>query len=511
MSYFIRLRDKIYGPFDEARLKKMRDTGKIGRTTDISEDGIVWQPAGASGILYPSTRPSTPSAVVVEPEPWFYSVDGSEGYGPVSESVIVESLRSGRLGQGSYVWREGERARPLRSVPEFSVFFPDRAAPSSMSNPVLLFGIVAVSFLAMACIVVGIMLVRGGSSTSGPSVSSSSSTEKIIEKAEPSVARIQGEHGSGTGFLIQPGILATNQHVIDGELIERVKIHFPSVSDHRKGPYDTKLLYYDADRDIAFLEIKSALPSLSLVENHRFKRGQDIIAIGSPGALENAVNIGVLSSEVVIDDQDYYQLGISINPGNSGGPVLDRRGRVIGIATLKSGIQEGIAFCIPAADIRDALSKMKRLSESDRARNNSRHRAEVALKMLFKANAACSKCMMAYDASIKIALDRGMSPNAAINAVSEIIDKEMAAVQYIYLDDVEKELEKIQKDGRLPQDFRIKFAEFYANCMEIKSYVDNPRGTVASYKAKMIELVDTGDRLYRQLTAMLGILAEENE
>ena len=402
----------------------------------------------------------------------------------------------------------------------------------SGTKPYVLFGGIGAVLVVLLCIL-GIVIGRSGRSTTGTSpvtentattkdtekggetavatppasssTSTSSTTEEIVEKVEQSIARIEGQYSSGTGFLIRPRILATNYHVISKEFLERAKIVFPSVSEKQKGPFNAKLLYADADRDIAFLGVESTLPVLSLAKEHQFKRGQDIIVVGSPGELENAVNIGVLSSEKEIDNQKYYQLGISINPGNSGGPVMNRNGSVIGIATLKSTEQEGIAYCIPVAHVLEALDNMEKLTESEKANNNSRHRAAVALRMLAVVNFICRDSMKEYDIWMKAAMDRGLSANDGIKLAAEKIDERMDQVQYIFLDNVERELDKIQKDSKLPKEFRIKLAEFYSNCMEIKSYVDNPRGNYDSYKKKMIELADTGDRLHRQLLLLLEV------
>ena len=83
--------------------------------------------------------------------------------------------------------------------------------------------------------------------------------EEIIEQVEHSVARIEGPGGSGSGFLVRPQILATNYHVIESLFLEQVEVIFPSATGKEKGPFGAKLLYADAERDIAFLSIESTL------------------------------------------------------------------------------------------------------------------------------------------------------------------------------------------------------------------------------------------------------------
>ena len=332
--------------------------------------------------------------------------------------------------------------------------------------------------------------------------------EDIIEQVERSVARIEGPGGSGSGFLVRPQILATNYHVIERLFLEQVEVFFPSATGRERGPFSTRLLYADARRDIAFLRVESPLPVLPLANSHQFRRGQEVIAIGSPGNLENAVNLGVLSSELEIEGQKYWQLGMSINPGNSGGPILDREGNVIGIATLKSAIQEGIAFCIPVTCILEALSTTERLTELQRSQNNSQHRARVSLNLLALVTLVCLDSMDDIDIHVSAALRSGRSATAGLNEVAEVVERRMQIVEFIFLDRLEREFDTIKQDTNLPWEFRRKLTEFHANSMEIKSYVDRPRGTVESYRRRMNELAETGLRLLRELRSLLGLPAE---
>ncbi|MDR0520735.1 MAG: serine protease [Planctomycetaceae bacterium] len=395
--------------------------------------------------------------------------------------------------------------------------------PEKQGNPFLLIifctvGVLNIAILAgvMTCFWTG---TKTETNTQNPAVSAVSetkirtqeklqepkNTEEIIEQCEQSVAHIQGVHSSGTGFLIKPNVVITNRHVIDSEFLELTEIIFPSVQGHNKGPYKTKLLYADPEWDIAFLEVQTVLPQMILAENHQFKRGQDIVVIGNPGELENAVNVGVLSSQKEINGQLFYQLGISINPGNSGGPVINRNGEVIGVATLKSNQQEGIAYCIPSHNVLEALSAMNKLSANDKERQNSQHRAKVAFQMLAAVHLICQHSMIEYDNAIQLSLQNGRSADDGIRLVSGEIDEAMRVVEYVFLENVKTEMMEICRDRNLSKSLRDKLAEFYANCIEIKSYVDRPRGNAQTYKAKLIALTDTGRRLATQLQMQLGI------
>jgi len=185
-------------------------------------------------------------------------------------------------------------------------------------------------------------------------------TAEVVARCEPAVALIRGKDGSGTGFLIRPGLLVTNAHVLDGEVVQDLEVHFPSAPQGEKGPLSADLVYEDFKRDLAVLSVKTGLAPLELAASHSYRKGDDVLTIGNPGAggkvvLENAVSRGVLSSPTEIDGQAFHQLGMSVNPGNSGGPVLDPNGRVIGVVALRLSNAEAVAFCVPLDDLRAAV------------------------------------------------------------------------------------------------------------------------------------------------------------
>jgi hypothetical protein len=213
------------------------------------------------------------------------------------------------------------------------------------------------------------------------------STAEIVEESEPSIALIKGKTSSGTGFLVGPGLLATNAHVIDDEFVSSLEVRFPSADDAHKGPLPVELLFEDRRRDLAFLGLKTDLPALRVANSYKFRKGEDVTVIGNPGlgpdlVLENAISRGVMSTRATIEGQNFYQLGITINPGNSGGPVFDSSGRVIGVATLKTAKQEALAFSIPVEDLREALDRLAAQSSDDRDKLLSRHRSVCLVKGL---------------------------------------------------------------------------------------------------------------------------------
>ena len=214
------------------------------------------------------------------------------------------------------------------------------------------------------------------------------STAEIVARCEPSVALIKGKVSSGTGFLIGPGLVATNAHVLDDEFLENLEVRFPSAQGAQMGPFPAELLSEDVGRDLALLSVKVDLPPLVLADDYRFQKGEDVTVIGNPGlgdgkvVLENAISRGVMSTRAQLDGNDFYQLNIAINAGNSGGPVFESTGRVVGVATLKASRQESVAFCIPETAVREARDHLQSRKYRPDEPAQARHRTVAAFKRL---------------------------------------------------------------------------------------------------------------------------------
>ena len=141
-----------------------------------------------------------------------------------------------------------------------------------------------------------------GSRAGRPDPGRTLSSAEIAAESEPSIAMITGDGSVGTGFVVRPGIIATNAHVIDGEFMSGVRVRFPSAEKDQQGPLLAELLYEDTHRDLAFLRVKSPLPPLRISASYKFRKGEDVTVIGNPGAggqliLENAISRGLMSTE----------------------------------------------------------------------------------------------------------------------------------------------------------------------------------------------------------------------
>ena len=160
--------------------------------------------------------------------------------------------------------------------------------------------------------------------------------------------------GSGTGFIWDDqGHIVTNYHVIQGADQARVVMHDQT-------GYLATWVGGSARHDLAVLRIEAPpdiLQGVALGDSDRLRVGQNVYAIGNPFGLSATLTTGVISAlnrqiEALNGDliEDVIQIDAAINPGNSGGPLLDSRGRVIGvnsqILTL-SGTSAGLGFAVP--------------------------------------------------------------------------------------------------------------------------------------------------------------------
>jgi S1-C subfamily serine protease len=184
-----------------------------------------------------------------------------------------------------------------------------------------------------------------------------------------------GEGGQASGFVLDgDGYVATNAHVVttstgaDGKRAENVFVEF---SDGNRVP--AEIVGDDPNADVALLKLETgglSLTPLRLGRSSGIEVGEPVAAIGSPFGENQSLSIGVVSAvDRSIESLTRFQIGnaiqtdAAINPGNSGGPLLDARGRVIGInAQIKSesGGGEGVGFAIPVDAVRRSLRELRR-------------------------------------------------------------------------------------------------------------------------------------------------------
>jgi serine protease Do len=224
----------------------------------------------------------------------------------------------------------------------------------------------------------------------------SSSLEGLVTRVRPAVVQIFStgysaadesdatttslltkQHSIGSGVLVaEDGYIITNAHVVRGARL--IQVRLPAL---RRDPVAAKLLEaklvgMDREIDLAVLKIdKTGLAHLPLGDSERLRQGELVMAFGNPLGLEGSVSMGIVSStgrQLHPDDlMAYIQTDAPINPGNSGGPLIDARGRVVGINTFiltQSGGSEGLGFAIPSNIVLRVYTQIRREGHVHRGR-----------------------------------------------------------------------------------------------------------------------------------------------
>ena len=186
-----------------------------------------------------------------------------------------------------------------------------------------------------------------------------------------------GQRAQGSGFVVSAdGHILTNSHV--------VSTSGGGTSTAVKGAAQLYVVFHDGDRvrgsiigwdlfnDTGLVKVDPkdhAVAPVPLGDSSSVVVGEPVAAIGSPFGQESSLAVGVVSATrrsiesltSAYDVSDAIQIDAPINHGNSGGPLLDARGRVIGInAQIRSdsGNAEGVGFAIPINSARRSMEQL---------------------------------------------------------------------------------------------------------------------------------------------------------
>ncbi|MCQ2398466.1 MAG: trypsin-like peptidase domain-containing protein [Sphaerochaetaceae bacterium] len=175
----------------------------------------------------------------------------------------------------------------------------------------------------------------------------------VVESNVSSFLDVMPENGVGSGFFISDeGYILTNKHVVSGA--SEIKVTLSDGSVH-----NAQLTGTDDENDIAVIKIEAdglVCRPLEFGDSDSLVVGQKVLAIGNPFGYDRTMVTGIVSglSRPIRNEQGQVLLGMiqtdaPINPGNSGGPLLDARGRVIGISTSiysSAGTGMGMNFAV---------------------------------------------------------------------------------------------------------------------------------------------------------------------
>lgn len=184
----------------------------------------------------------------------------------------------------------------------------------------------------------------------------------VVERVAPAVVGIRVRRsfglpshspevpGAGSGFVITPdGYIVTNSHVV--HRARWITVTLADGTEQRAA-----LVGVDPATDLAVIRVPlNELPSLSFGDSDRLRVGQLVIAIGNPLGLQASVVTGVVSAvgrSLRGPDgrliENVIQTDAPLNPGNSGGPLVDTRGRVVGVNTAIVAGAQGLSFALPS-------------------------------------------------------------------------------------------------------------------------------------------------------------------
>jgi putative serine protease PepD len=249
---------------------------------------------------------------------------------------------------------------------------------SRLRTPVVVLGLVAALALGLGLGATAFAVLDDGETTvvrqvtvegSEPVVDGGLTAAEIYDRTLRGVVEIAAGSGAGraqgSGFVYdRQGHIVTNQHVVAGGTSI-------SVSFWNGVELDAELVGTDPSTDLAVLRVDAAaglLSPLRLADSSTVDVGDPVVAMGSPFGLEGTITSGIVSAlhrEMTAPNNftivDTIQTDAAINHGNSGGPLLDGRGRVIGVNAQiesESGGSDGVGFAIPSNTVRSIVRQL---------------------------------------------------------------------------------------------------------------------------------------------------------
>lgn len=270
---------------------------------------------------------------------------------------------------------------------------------------------------------------------------------RLYEAAAPSVVAVvsytrddvTGEPGLlrwGTGFVAdEKGLIFTNAHVV-----ERAALVTILFADGRS--YSVKAsppgLLVDKLSDLALVDLAASLEAggesisvkaLPLGDSDRVAVGQPVLAIGNPATmrLRNTLTAGIVSGvgRGLGGFYSFIQTDAAINPGSSGGPLLNLRGEVIGITSMKfvDASLEGLAFAIP---INTAQAIARELAQSGRV---SRPWLGVVIEESWEARIGLPSANGLYVGAVETGSPAGAAGLIAGDFITGVDDRPVRSVQ----------------------------------------------------------------------------------
>ncbi len=181
--------------------------------------------------------------------------------------------------------------------------------------------------------------------------------------------------GLGSGVIIsEDGYILTNEHV-SGEKYNKCYVTLENGTTH-----NANVVWSDSNLDLSIIKIPMrGLTYAKLGDSKEIKVGQTVYAIGNPIGYEfqRTVTSGIISAlnrtiKIEEDGKTSYmssliQTDATINPGNSGGPLINTKGEIIGINSVKITSAEGIGFAVPINCVKSIIERFAAEGKFDEA------------------------------------------------------------------------------------------------------------------------------------------------
>lgn len=200
------------------------------------------------------------------------------------------------------------------------------------------------------------------------------SQQQILDQVKKGVVLVTNPAGLGTGWVLDHnGRIVTNHHVVGREPWQTVTIYVKRDGQWERERFDqSKVVAFSSLHDIAIIQLDMDVVRQRGVDLHpltiagptSLEAGDRVFAVGNPGmgrmVLDHTISEGIASSLARnFSDLIYLQTTAAVNPGNSGGPLVNERGEVVGLVTLKAIFQEGVAFALPVSYINLFLANIE--------------------------------------------------------------------------------------------------------------------------------------------------------
>lgn len=286
----------------------------------------------------------------------------------------------------------------------------------------------------------------------------------VAEKVLPSIVGIEIEYevnsffgkstatATGSGIIIsENGNILTNNHVVDSsssstsnyyQVSEAKSIKVKLYNDETE--YEAKIVGMDSQTDLAVIKIdKNGLTPAEIGDSSTVRVGEFAMAVGNPQGLATSVTCGIISAvnrEVVADGRKYtaIQTDAAINSGNSGGALVNSKGQVIGVNTLKlsgTGV-EGIGFAIPINTTTDIVAQL--------IEHNKVLRPYIGIEGLTIDEATAKKYNLVEGVYVRVTEDFTAAQKSGIKAGDVIVEVEGKKVKSV--DDI-NEIKNTHKIG----------------------------------------------------------------